>query len=326
MNDHLAQTNSSEDMQNQALRRTVLRLATLVRLLLAGALIHSLSVVAEAGLWQKEPDFSNYDVPLYKQITNRIKDKVLARLGDGRNTQDRYFIVPFAYENKGNDPRFSHSFMAVIRVLADDKQSKLTPDLQKRTYKNRDFEAFTISWLPHDFSTNPNLCVFDGFGSRIFPQLNDCPLSVGRDFKLEETIKLAVNAKNAVCMWGPYEISKQAFEAGVKRLRLLDGGTIRYRADDRLYRKDRVAINCFHAMSGLADLYPNGGIFGTGFKMWGINGTARVLIEYKAKAGKRGLLLEPVNEKKDRYGFVYAPVRNSHDLYNPFQNSSAYRM
>ena len=214
--------------------------------------------------------------------------------------------------------------MAVIRVLADNKQSKLTQDLQKRTYQNREFEAFTISWLPHDFSTNPNLCVFEGFGSRIFPRLNDCPLSEGRDFKLDETIKLAVNAKNAVCMWGPYEISKEAFDRGVKRLRLLNGGTIRYRADDRLYRKDQVAINCFHAMSGLAELYPNGGIFGTGFRMWGIKGTARVLIEYKAKARNNGLLLEPVDEKKDRFGFVYAPTRGSHDVYNPFQNASAY--
>jgi hypothetical protein len=325
MNDHLAQAKPSEDMSAETPLRTVPRVAPFARLLLASVLVLSLSFVAEAGLFQKDPDFSNYDVPLYKQIANHIKAKVLARLGGGRNTRDRYFIIPFAYENKGNDPRFSHSFMAVIRVLADGKQNKLTPDLQKRTYKNREFEAFTISWLPHDFSTNPNLCVFEGFGSRIFPKLNDCPLSDGRDFKLDETIKLAVNAKNAVCMWGPYEISKEGFELGVKRLRLLDGGTIRYRADDRLYRKDQVAINCFHAMSGLAELYPNGGIFGTGFKMWGINGTARVLIEYKAKARNKNLLLEPVNEKKDRYGFVYAPMRNSHDVYNPFKSASAYR-
>jgi hypothetical protein len=248
MNDHLAQTKSSEDMPNQAQRWTAPRVAPFARFFLAGVLILSLSCVAEAGLFQKDLDFSNYDVPLYKQITNHIKAKVLARLGGGRNTRDRYFIIPFAYENKGNDPRFSHSFMAVIRVLADDKQSKLTPGLQKRTYQNRDFEAYTISWLPHDFSTNPNLCVFEGFGSRIFPRLNDCPLSEGRDFKLDETIKLAVNAKNAVCMWGPYEISKEAFDRGVKRLRLLNGGTIRYRADDRLYRKDQVAINCFQVI------------------------------------------------------------------------------
>ena len=325
MNDHLAQTKSSEDMPNQARPRTALRVAPFARFFLAGVLILSLSFMAHAGLLKQDADFSNYDVPLYEQITNHIKAKVLARLGDGRNTHDRYFIIPFAYENKRNDPGFSHSFMSVIRVLADDKQTKLTPGLQKRTYKNREFEAFTISWLPHDFSGNSHLCVFEGVGSRIFPKRNVCPLSVGRDFKLDETIKLAVNAKNAVCMWGPYEISKAGFDLGVKRLRLLDGGTIKYRADDRLYRKDRIAINCFHAMAGLYEIYPNGGIFGTGFKMWGINGTARVLIEYTAKANNKGLLLEPVDEKRDLYGFVYAPTRNGRDLYNPFKSASAYR-
>ena len=252
MNEYLAQTNSREDMPNPARPRTARRVAPFARSFLAGVLFLNLSFVAQAGWLQPDPDFSNYDVPLYEQITNRIKAKVLARLGDGKNTHDRYFIIPFAYQNEGNDPGFSHSFMSVIRVLADDNQSKLTAGLKKRTYKNREFEAFTISWLPHDFLTNPHLCVFEGVGSRIFPKRNTCPLSVGRDFKLDETIKLAVNAKTAVCMWGPYEISKEGFDLGVKRLRLLDGGTIKYRADDRLYRKDRIAINCFHAMAGLS--------------------------------------------------------------------------
>ena len=80
MNDHLAQTKSSEDMPNQAQRWTAPRVAPFARFFLAGVLILSLSCVAEAGLFQKDLDFSNYDVPLYKQITNHIKAKVLARL------------------------------------------------------------------------------------------------------------------------------------------------------------------------------------------------------------------------------------------------------
>ncbi|MGA8658944.1 MAG: hypothetical protein WB586_22665 [Chthoniobacterales bacterium] len=43
----------------------------------------------------------------------------------------------------------------------------------------------------------------------------------------------------------------------------------------------------------------------------GINGTARVLIEYTKRVRNKGLLLEPVDIKKDLYGFVYAPERNS---------------
>jgi hypothetical protein len=173
--------------------------------------------------------------------------------------------------------------------------------------------------------SNPHLCVFDGVGSRIIPQWNKCPVSTGRNFTLAETIKLAVDAKNAVAMWGPYEIKQGAFDLAVKRKKLLDGGTIKYRADDRLTRKEKVAISCFHAMAGLDELYPNGGIFGTGFKMWGLNGTARVLIEYTEKASNKHLLLEPVNVKKDRFGFVYAPTRNGDVPYDPVRNASAYQ-
>ncbi len=134
------------------------------------------------------------------------------------------------------------------------------------------------------FLSRTDLCVFKGTGARVFAKANKCPLSPGRNFTLEETIKLAANEKNAFAMWGPYEIDKKAFDLAVKRKRLLDTGTINYRADDRPYRKDRVAINCFHAMAGLNELFPNGGLFGTGFKIWGLNGTARVLIEYTKTA------------------------------------------
>ena len=59
--------------------------------------------------------------------------------------------------------------------------------------------------------------------------------------------------------------------------------------------------------------------------MWGFNGTARVLIEYTEKASNKHLLLEPVDVKKDRYGFVYAPTRNGDVPYDPLKNASAYR-
>ncbi len=289
-------------------------------------LLLALPIVAQAGLSQRGVDFSDYDVPLYDQIVNRIKANIAPRLGEGPLKRERYFIIPFAYEDKGNHPEFSHSFVSVIRVFADNEQPHLTPGLKTRKYKNREFEAFTISWLPADFMTNPHLCVFDGPASRIIPKNNKCPISPGRNFTLQETIKLAADEKNAVAMWGPYEIVKQGFDLGVRRKRLLDGGTIKYRADDRLYRKDKTAISCFHAMAGLDELYPNGGLFGTGFKMWGFNGTARVLIEYTGKAHYKKLLLDPVDVKKDRYGFVYAPTPSGPVPYDPLREASAYHL
>ncbi|MGH8092928.1 MAG: hypothetical protein ACREIF_05590 [Chthoniobacterales bacterium] len=288
------------------------------------ALILCLPLAAEAGLLKRDVDFSKYDTPLYGQIVDRIEAKIAPRLGKDPLKHDRYFIIPFAYQDEGNHPDHSHSFISMIRVFATAKEAKRTPGLPLRKYRGWDFEAFTISWLPADFLKNPHLCVFDGVGGRLFPERNECPISPGKNFNLEQTIKLAVDSKNAVAMWGPYEIAKPGFDLAVKRKQLLDSGAIKYRADDRLYRKDGIAINCFHAMAGLDELYPNGGLFGTGFKMWGFNGTARVLIEYTGKAHLRHLLLDPVDVKKDRYGFVYAPTRNGRVPYDPLKFASAY--
>jgi hypothetical protein len=283
-------------------------------------LLFTLPIVAQADV-----DFSNYDRPLYAQVVDRIKANIAPRLGKGPLNHDRYFIIPFAYQDRGNHPEYSHSFITVIRVFAENKEPKLTPGLKTRTYKGWDFEAYNISWLPADFLSNPHLCVFEGFGARLFPKMNECPISSGHNFSLEETIKLAANDKLAVAMWGPYEIAKPGFDLGVKRKRLLDGGTIKYRADDRLYRKDKIAISCFHAMASLDEIYPKGGFLDTGFQMWGFNGTARVLIEYTKKASNKGLLLDPVDVKNDRYGFVYAPTRNGRVPYDPLRNASAYQ-
>jgi hypothetical protein len=292
--------------------------------LIAGMLFLA-SCTTPSGTGKREADFTHYDEPLYEQITDRIKAKVMARLGEGTNTHDRYFIIPYAYQNKGNDPAFSHSFISVIRVYADGTAPERASGLKHIEYKGRDFEAFTISWLPADFAENPHLCVFDGFGAVIVAHWNKCPAVSGKSFDLPSTLKLAVDAKVAVGMWGPYEISKPGFDLGVKRLRLLEKGEIKYRADDRGYRKRREAINCFHAMQSLDELFPEGGFLDTGLMMWGLNGTRQVLREYTTRASNKGLLLEPVDIDKDVIGFVYAPERSVEGVYNPFYGGSAYR-
>jgi hypothetical protein len=265
-------------------------------------------------------DFSNYNEPLYAQVVDHIQDKVVARLSNGKNDHDRYFIIPFAYENDGNDPAFSHSFLSVIHVFAGGKQAKTTPELRTRTHKGYQFEAFTVSWLPADFPENPHLCVFEGFGGVLIASLNKCPKVPGKSFDLPTTLKLAVDAKVAVGMWGPYEIAKPGFDLGVQRMRLLNEGKIYYKADDRLTRKSREAINCFHAIANIYQLYPAGGFLNTGLNMWGLNGTKQVLREYTNRANRKHLLLEPVDIDKDIIGFVYSPQPKDEDVYDPFPN------
>ncbi len=109
----------------------------------------------------KGVDYSHYDEPLYDQVADHIKAKVTARLGEGKNDHDRFFIIPFAYQDKQE-----RSWRSRIRFVghpglcgSNAAASVRSPGLITRTYKGREFEAFTISWMPHDFPENPNLCV-----------------------------------------------------------------------------------------------------------------------------------------------------------------------
>jgi hypothetical protein len=111
------------------------------RLVAMCALLFSPCVQAHAGLFKPDVDYSNYNVPLFDQVVNRIKAKVAARLGEGENTVDRYFIVPFAYQHRGNKPALAHSFISVIRVFADNKQPHFTPGLRQGQFRNRNFEV-----------------------------------------------------------------------------------------------------------------------------------------------------------------------------------------
>jgi len=48
-----------------------------------------------------------------------------------------------------------------------------------------------------------------------------------------------------------------------------------------------------------------------------------VLLEYTTADWDKGLLLEPVDIKKDLMGFVYAPERTEKGVYDPFAGSAS---
>src|SRR4051812_20847882 len=123
------------------------------------------ALVAQAG----DVDFANYDKPLYAQIVGRIKAKVQTRLGEGKVTKDRYFIIPFAYQNEDNNPEFSHSFLSVIRVFANNKPTKVTPGLMRGIGKGPRFELFTLAGCRLVLLAIRNSVSSTARGPRFFP-------------------------------------------------------------------------------------------------------------------------------------------------------------
>src|SRR5215469_18131374 len=118
-------------MRSLKMKRQTKLLATWVA---TCVLLASPCLPARAGL-VKDVDYSNYNVPLYEQIVNRIKAKGALHLGKGKNTRDRYFIVAFAYQDRWHTPQRSHSFISVIRLLPEGEQLGPTSGFKRGKFK-----------------------------------------------------------------------------------------------------------------------------------------------------------------------------------------------
>ena len=104
-------------------------------------------------------------------------------------------------KTKGTTRNIRTRLSLSFECLQDNKQPKLTPGLETRPYKNREFEAFTISWVAARFHEPIRICVsLTARAAALFHETNKCPISPGRNFSLEETIKLAVNGEDAVAI------------------------------------------------------------------------------------------------------------------------------
>ena len=88
----------------------------------------------------------------------------------------------------------------------------------------------------------------------------------------------------------------------------------------------RPVANNFELIVGLEELYPNGGFLGTGFRMWGINGTARVLSEYTKAVRNRALILKRwiLKEISTDACMRRRGIAAGFTIPNPFRNASAY--
>jgi hypothetical protein len=127
---------------------------------------------------------------------------ILFGAGSAR-ADDAYYIIVFASQHPDNQPKFSHTFAAFVK--ADDaggKKGKL--------------EVAVISWLP----ATGNVAV-----GRLRPEQ-------GKNFGLKETLDWANEMRANVTAWGPFAIKKELYDSAVRQVKLLDSGTVGYKAVD----------------------------------------------------------------------------------------------
>jgi hypothetical protein len=132
--------------------------------------------------------------------------------------EGHYFMVVWAYEGAGNAPKDAHSFISFYDgdELADGGTAS----------------AHTISWLPSTGVVHP------------------MEIERGRNFSLAQTLALACQTGKRVSHFGPYEIKPELYRQALKRIALLNSGSVAYSPLNGPGR-----MNCIEAAGDITDAY-----------------------------------------------------------------------
>jgi len=148
----------------------------------------------------------------------------LAVVGLGLSAQpgpaagDCYFVIVFGAQRPiVKAARYSHSFATFVHQMADGR-----------------LEAFTISWLPQTGKVRP---------LRPWPE-------TGRNFPLDETLRLCCANRMEVACWGPYQVHPDLWRLALGQRNRLETGQVLYKAYDSGSRDGQVS-NCLHAIEYL---------------------------------------------------------------------------
>ncbi len=144
-------------------------------------------------------------------------------VGPSARAGEAYYVFMFGSQRTPNNPNYSHTWATFVRVTWPGDGPLCGP---------AHFEAHTISWLPANGVV------------RINALLPEC----GRNFGLHETIRHSLDNCERVSLWGPFPIEGCLFRRALARKAQLEGGGVRYKADDTARGSDRVS-NCIHAVS-----------------------------------------------------------------------------
>lgn len=151
---------------------------------------------------------------------------LLAWTGNAKAGEE-YFLLMFSSQRIPNDPNYAHTFATFVRTRWQGNGP---------CPANAAIEAHTISWLP------ANLKIRVG-------ALQPEP---GHNFNLYETLDFAYSCEERVSLWGPYPIENGLYCKALQRKSEIEGGHIRYKANDMGYRSNRVS-NCIHAVSTIVE-------------------------------------------------------------------------
>jgi hypothetical protein len=150
---------------------------------------------------------------------------LLALVGAGpAPAGESYYVIVFGSQRPLGRICHTHSFATFVKVTGPCAEGAL-PTVQ----------SWTISWMPRTLGIH---------AYRLLPQ-------DGVNLDLDGTLRWAVQDRQRISMWGPYQIDKELFDLALHQIEHLQTDRVRYKAVDTGFGRQRVS-NCIHAVSDLA--------------------------------------------------------------------------
>lgn len=153
------------------------------------------------------------------------------QLADPTNPNERYYIILFASQSTPRVPARSHTWATAVKVTQ-------VPNAEPQ------IETHTISWLPD--SMNIRWWKFT--------------VEPGSNFSNEFSIEHALETKQRVSAWGPYEIWSGLYDRFLMQKAFLDSDVIGYQCTDMIGESARKGngCDCFHAISDMDPFFDRG--------------------------------------------------------------------
>lgn len=137
---------------------------------------------------------------------------------------ERYYMLVFGSETTPRVPRYTHTWVTVVKTLeAADAAPRVA-------------EVHTISWMPADLDIQP---------WRFTPE-------PGRNLELHETLRMALDNREHVALWGPYQIRPRLYRRFLLQKEFLESGRMGYQCIDTVGTgADGSACDCIHAVTDM---------------------------------------------------------------------------
>ena len=117
---------------------------------------------------------------------------------------ERYYVLVFGSQRATHVPRYTHTWATVVRT-------REIPDQPCEVV-----EVDTISWMPATLDIHP---------WRFAPE-------PGRNLELHETIRMALDCREHVAMWGPYELRPEPYRRFLLQKAFMESGRVGYQCID----------------------------------------------------------------------------------------------